>query len=209
MPPLQTLPKKKRKRGKTAKGSKEGEIPHLTQQLPTKEARTTKAHQKKCATSGTGKGIEEEQRPKLTIWNPAFVLSLGDLVTFEASLRDPQKGRLGLVFECLEKTFLLSKDMQELQGLRKRKLFLSLKRDLAKVKFHPLTLPSFSAIYLINHSHYFFFFNFFLQAVQESFVIEKWVYHTLSKSRKQKASLPTLRKPLLTLRKSSKRPFFT
>ena len=151
--------KKKRKRGKTAKGSEEGKIPHPTQQSPTKEAKITKAHQKKCATPRTDKGTEGEQRPKPTIWNPAFVLSSGDPVTSKASLKDPQKGRSGLVFECLEKTLLLSKDMQELQGLRKRELFLSLKRDLAKVKFHPLALPSFFVIYLINHWHYFFFFT--------------------------------------------------
>ena len=81
--------KKKRKKGKTTEGSEEGDIPHLTQQLPTKDASNTKAHQKKCAAPGTGKGTEGEQRPKLTIWNPPFVLSSGDPVTSKASFRDP------------------------------------------------------------------------------------------------------------------------
>ena len=85
---LANVIKKKRKRGKTIEGSEEGDIP-LTQQLPTKEASNTKAHQKKCAAPGTSKGTEGEQRPKLTIWNPPFVLSSGDPVTSKASLRDP------------------------------------------------------------------------------------------------------------------------
>ena len=43
-----------------------------------------------------------------------------NLVTFEASLRDPQKGRSELASECLEKALHLSDNMQELKGLRKR-----------------------------------------------------------------------------------------
>lgn len=51
----------------------------------------------------------------------------------DASLRDPQKGRLGLLSECLEKALLLPEDMHELQSLWKHKVFLSLEKDLAKV----------------------------------------------------------------------------
>ena len=51
---------KKRKRGKTAEGSKEGKIPHPTQQLPTKKPRITRTHQKKGAIPRTSKGIERE-----------------------------------------------------------------------------------------------------------------------------------------------------
>lgn len=80
--------KKKRKRGKATEGAEEGEISQPAQQPPTKEPRTTRAHQKKGTAFGTNKGTEGEQRPKSTIWNPAFVLSSRDLVTTEASLRD-------------------------------------------------------------------------------------------------------------------------
>lgn len=80
--------KKKRKRGKATKGTEEGEISQPTQQPPTKEPRTTRAHQKKGTAFGTNKSTEGEQRPKPTIWNLAFVLSSGDLVTTETSLRD-------------------------------------------------------------------------------------------------------------------------
>ena len=51
---------KKRKRGKTVEGFKEGKIPHPTQQLPTKKPRTTRTHQKKGAAPRTSKGIERE-----------------------------------------------------------------------------------------------------------------------------------------------------
>lgn len=73
------------------------------------------------------------------------MLSSGDFITSEASLRDAQKGRSGLVSKCLEKALLLPNDMQELKGLRKREVFLTLKRDLVKVSFlHPCFTVTFS-----------------------------------------------------------------
>ena len=48
--------KKKRKRGKANEGSKEGEISQPMQQPPTKEPKTTRAHQKKSVASRTNKG---------------------------------------------------------------------------------------------------------------------------------------------------------
>lgn len=68
------------------------------------------------------------------------MLNTRDPVTFEASLRDAYKGRSRLVFECLEKALLLRDDIQELKGLRKCKVFLSLKRDLVKVIFYTSAL---------------------------------------------------------------------
>ena len=62
------------------------------------------------------------------------MLSTRDLVTSKATLKD----RFGLVFKCLEKALLLPDDMQELKGLRKREVFLSLKRDLVKIGFYTL-----------------------------------------------------------------------
>ena len=56
----------------------------------------------------------------------------------DVNLRDPQKGRLGIMAECLEKALCLPKDTQELRSFRKCEVFLSLKRDLAKVYNHPL-----------------------------------------------------------------------
>ena len=56
----------------------------------------------------------------------------------DANLRDPQKGNLGILAEYLEKALLLPEDMQELRSFRKREVFLSLKRNLAKVCNHLL-----------------------------------------------------------------------
>lgn len=86
--PAIDAPEKKRKRGKWSEGFEEGEIPKSTQQPSTKELRVTRAQQKKGATTRLGKSTDGKQRSKATIWNLAFVLSLGDPVTSEASLRD-------------------------------------------------------------------------------------------------------------------------
>ena len=56
----------------------------------------------------------------------------------DANLRDLQKGKLGILAEYLEKALLLPEDMQELRSFRKREVFLSLKRNLAKVCNHLL-----------------------------------------------------------------------
>ena len=125
--------------GKGSEGAEEGEIIFPTQQPPTKEPETIRAQKKKNAPSGTSKSFEGGQHPKASIWKPSFVLSLRDPVMDNATLRDPQKGRLGILSECLDKTLLIPKDMHELQSLRKREVFLSLKRDLAKVYSQPLT----------------------------------------------------------------------
>ena len=39
------------------------------------------------------------------------MLSLGSPIMDDANLRDTQKGRSGILIECLEKTLLLHKDM--------------------------------------------------------------------------------------------------
>lgn len=63
----------------------------------------------------------------------------------DVNLRDHQKGSSSLVAECLEKALCLPEDMQELRSFKKCEVFLSLKRDLAKVRYHP---P-----YLVNLNH--------------------------------------------------------
>ena len=100
----------------------------------------TRAQQKKNAPSGASKGIEGGQHSKASVWKPSFVLSSRDVVMDDATLRDPQKGRSGILSECLEKALLFPEDMHELQSLKKRKVFLSLKRDLAKVHTNPSLL---------------------------------------------------------------------
>lgn len=134
-PSASKVAKKKRKRGKPfgKDGSEEGEIPPTTQQPRSKEPRIMRAQQKKGPFEGAKKSAKREQRTKATIWNPAFVLSTSDPLTFETTLTDAQKGQFELVFECLEQAMLLPRDMQELKDMRKREVFVSLKRDLAKI----------------------------------------------------------------------------
>lgn len=67
------------------------------------------------------------------------MLSLGNPVMYDANLKDPQKDRLGILAECLEKALLLPEDMQELRLLESVRSSYHLKRDLAKVCNHPLT----------------------------------------------------------------------
>ena len=105
---------KKRKRGKGSKGAEEGESILLTQQPPAKEPQTIRVQQKKSAASGTLKSSEGGQHPKASIWKPSFVLSSRDPVMDNATLRDPQKGKSGILSECLENALLLPKYMHEL-----------------------------------------------------------------------------------------------
>ena len=45
----------------------------------------------------------------------------------DANLKDPTKGSLGLVAECLERALCLPEDMEELRSFRKKEVFLFLK----------------------------------------------------------------------------------
>ena len=132
---------KKRKKGQGGKGpegAEEGEIACLSQQPPTKEARMTRAEQKKSVPFWTSKGSKGEQRLKALAWRPSFMVSSRSPVMDDANLRDPQKGKSGILAKCLEKILLLPEDMQELRSFRKREVFLSLRRYLVKVCNHLL-----------------------------------------------------------------------
>ena len=58
----------------------------------------------------------------------------------DASIRDFQQGRAGYVADVVEQALLLPRDMANLRSMRKHRVFLSLKRDLALVSL--LTAPS-------------------------------------------------------------------
>jgi len=139
---------KKRKRaqgGKGTEGTDEGEISHSSHQPPAKESRMGKGQSKKLTLTGTSKEVGGDQSRKASIWRPNFALSSGTLVLDDANLRDTTKGSSGLVAECLEKALCLPKDMEELRSFRKRKVFLALKQDFAKVCKHSfLTLWRYS-----------------------------------------------------------------
>ena len=68
------------------------------------------------------------------IWNPSLVLD-GALLPLDSSIRDFQKGKAGYVADALEQPLLLPQDMANLRTLKKHEVFLTLKRDLAKVSF--------------------------------------------------------------------------
>jgi len=57
----------------------------------------TRAQQKKNAHSGASKGTKGGQHSKASIWKPSFVLSSVDSVMDDTTLRDPQKGRSGIL----------------------------------------------------------------------------------------------------------------
>ena len=123
---------KKGKWGQGSKGSEDAEDGEVSEPIA-KEAWTGKGQSKKPAHTRTSKEVGGDQPKKAFIWRPIFTLSSGNPVLDVANLRDPKKGSSGLVVECLEKVLCLLEDMAELRSLRKRKVFLALKQDLAKV----------------------------------------------------------------------------
>lgn len=63
-----------------------------------------------------------------------FCLELdGVAPTADASIKDYQQARVGYVANALEQALLLPGDMADLRSMRKYKVFLNLKRDLALV----------------------------------------------------------------------------
>ena len=71
---------------------------------------------------------------------------------------------------ALEQPLLLPQDMADLRTLKKHKVFLTLKRDLAMVNFF-----FFFLILLLSIHAILAFFFFFLKAIQITHIVEKWV----------------------------------
>ena len=95
--PLVTPLIKKEKGAKGSEDVEEGEVTRPLQQPSAKEARMTRVQQKKNAPFRASKGIEGGQHSKASVWKPSFVLSSVDSVMDDATLRDPQKGRSGIL----------------------------------------------------------------------------------------------------------------
>ena len=81
----------------------------------------------------------------------------GEPLTDDASIRDYNGGIGCHVASVLEETLLLPKDMVELQGLRRNKVFLQTKRFLGMVRIYLFTI--FFSFYLIQPLFFFFFFK--------------------------------------------------
>ena len=67
-------------------------------------------------------------------WIAALVLD-GAPLPADASIRNFQQGKVGYMADAVEQVLLLPKDMADLRLIRKHKVFLNLKKDLALVGF--------------------------------------------------------------------------
>ena len=72
------------------------------------------------------------RHPRVLIWNPLLKLD-GAPLPLDSSIRDFQMRKAGYVADALEQPLLLPQDMANLRTLKKHKVFLTLKRDLAMV----------------------------------------------------------------------------
>ena len=81
---------------------------------------------------GSGIEVVSERRPRVLIWNPSLELGEAPL-HLDSSIRDFQKGKASYVANALEQPLLLPQDIADLRSLKKHKVFLTLKRDLAMI----------------------------------------------------------------------------
>ena len=102
---------------------------------PTKEQKTSHAPSR-----GSERG--DVQLPEPQAWFPAPMLG-GEPLTDDASIRDYNGGIGCHVASVLEETLILPKDMVELRGLRRNKVFLQTKRFLGMVSTYLFAVFSF------------------------------------------------------------------
>ena len=102
-----------------------------------------------------------DRRPRVQSWNPPLVLN-GSPLPLDSSIREFQKGKASYVADALEQPLLLPQDMADLRTMKKHKVFLTLKMDLALVSFS-LFSPNFLFFTKCSNyfiSHFFLIFNF-------------------------------------------------
>ena len=92
----------------------------------------------------------------------------------------------------LEQVLLLPPNMADLRKLKKHKVFFTLKRNLAMVGVCLLIPTKVSNHFPFIFSRTFFtdfifYFLLLVQAVQATYVVEKWVYHARSKFKDKEA----------------------
>ena len=87
-----------------------------------------------------GQDKEVTTQPEPQAWLPAPMLHREPLID-SASLRDFRGGEGAYVADVLERSLLLPTDMAELGGLRRQKIFLSIKRYLGMVRLPTLVVP--------------------------------------------------------------------
>lgn len=94
-----------------------------------------------------------DRHTKVPTWNPPLVLNESPLL-MDSSIRDFYKEKARYVANALEKPLLLLDDMADLRIMKKHKVFLTLKRDLALVSsslfFFLLSIPVVSSYHFKN-----------------------------------------------------------
>nr|POE82061.1 hypothetical protein CFP56_41830 [Quercus suber] len=73
-----------------------------------------------------------DHRSRVSVWNPLLELDDASL-PLDSSIQDFEKEKASYVVDALLQPLLLSQDMAYLRTLKKHKVFLTLKRDLAMV----------------------------------------------------------------------------
>ena len=106
------------------------EIQPSVDQEPTKKSKASKGQQKKGSTEGSGFEAAVDHRSKVSTWSPLLMLDGAPLPS------DSSIGKVDYVANSLEQALLFPRDMADLRSLKKHKVFLTLKRELAPVSFH-------------------------------------------------------------------------
>ena len=91
---------------------------------------------------------------------PTLVLD-GAPLPMDPSFRNIQQGKASYVADAVEQALLLPEDMADLRSLRKRKVFLSLKRDLTMVNLLSTLFFPYHSNNLLLFSSSSFFLSFF------------------------------------------------
>ena len=91
---------------------------------------------------------------------PTLVLD-GAPLPMDPSFRNIQQGKASYVADAVEQALLLPEDMADLRSLRKRKVFLSLKRDLTMVNLLSTLFFAYHSNNLLLFSSSSFFLSFF------------------------------------------------
>ena len=97
-----------------------------------------------------GQDKEVTTQPKPQAWLPAPMLHEEPLMD-SASLRDFRGGEGAYVADVLERSLLLPTDMAELGGLRRQKIFLSIKRYLGMVRLPTLVVSMILVPWFLTH----------------------------------------------------------
>ena len=130
------------KRRKEPKGK---EVVETGRPCPSSEEEAHRPAKQQRVSHASSRGPErgEVQLLEPQAWLPAPMLG-GEPLTDDASIRDYNGGIGCHVASVLEETLLLPKDMVELRGLRRNKVFLQAKRFLGMVCIFPPSISFFS-----------------------------------------------------------------